>query len=369
MQVSEARLEANRRNAQRSTGPKTAEGKLASRANAWKHGMTGTGVVLPEEDRAEVARRSEALRAELGPAGPLGQILVDRLARLSVRMERCASHESAALATRVRHAVEDFDDARALGVEEAFAALDAEPGRSVRRLGRTPGGVDRLLGAWLGLLADLDRRGGPTWDDSRATLVDRLMGRGRDEVSPSRAFAWSRAVGGDPSLLGSSEGAPDRPEDARAWAVARLLELIRGQVADLEARRELIDAVAIELDRAGSPARALFDTSPDAARARQYEAAAERHFYRALGELRRLREPGPPTPSTPPARPAPEPARPLASFSEGPPAPMPRPTPPLVPAPPGPPVAPQSRAELAAELDFAIGRQERPGPRRPRLPR
>jgi hypothetical protein len=39
MIVSEKRLLANRRNAQRSTGPKTAEGKQISRNNALRHGL------------------------------------------------------------------------------------------------------------------------------------------------------------------------------------------------------------------------------------------------------------------------------------------------------------------------------------------
>ena len=52
MPVSEARIAANRANAARSTGPKTAEGKEKSRANALKHGLTGSGVVLAEADAA-----------------------------------------------------------------------------------------------------------------------------------------------------------------------------------------------------------------------------------------------------------------------------------------------------------------------------
>ena len=46
--VSEARLLANRANALKSTGPRTVEGKEASRANAYKHGLTGSGTVLPD---------------------------------------------------------------------------------------------------------------------------------------------------------------------------------------------------------------------------------------------------------------------------------------------------------------------------------
>jgi hypothetical protein len=41
--ISEKRLEANRRNAQQSTCPKTIEGKSRSSRNNLRHGLTGQG--------------------------------------------------------------------------------------------------------------------------------------------------------------------------------------------------------------------------------------------------------------------------------------------------------------------------------------
>ena len=74
MPASEAQVAANRANAARSTGPETVEGKEASRANAYKHGLTATKV-FPEREAAEV-QLGWSSRADRGPGGV-------RLARLS----------------------------------------------------------------------------------------------------------------------------------------------------------------------------------------------------------------------------------------------------------------------------------------------
>ena len=54
--ISEKQLEANRRNAQQSTGPKTAEGKAHSSRNNLRHGLTGHVNILPTENR-QIKRR------------------------------------------------------------------------------------------------------------------------------------------------------------------------------------------------------------------------------------------------------------------------------------------------------------------------
>ena len=121
MPTSEARIQANRRNAALSTGPKTEEGKARSRVNALKHGMTGAGIVLPEADAAEVARRAVAFARELNASDEVGRTLARRAALSSVRMERGADQETAALAERVRQVEADFTTP--VGVDEAEAEL------------------------------------------------------------------------------------------------------------------------------------------------------------------------------------------------------------------------------------------------------
>ena len=60
-------LEANRRNAQQSTGPRTEAGKKISSLNALRHGLTARVVVLPTEDLAAYKNFSEEFLVDLAP--------------------------------------------------------------------------------------------------------------------------------------------------------------------------------------------------------------------------------------------------------------------------------------------------------------
>ncbi len=114
----------HRANALKSTGPKTEEGKARSRANAYKHGLAGVGVVLPEREADEVDRRYAAYLAELNPSGEIGRNLARRAATLSVRMERCVNRENAELTDRVRSALAEYQAPE--GVDAEFAAKHRE---------------------------------------------------------------------------------------------------------------------------------------------------------------------------------------------------------------------------------------------------
>jgi len=68
--VSEKRLAANRANAQKSTGPRTAAGKGRSRFNAVKHGLTASVGLLPGENGMALHDLSAAVHAYLAAGAP-----------------------------------------------------------------------------------------------------------------------------------------------------------------------------------------------------------------------------------------------------------------------------------------------------------
>jgi hypothetical protein len=67
MLISEKQHEANRRNAQQSTGPKTPEGKEASRFNALTFGLRTRSTILPDENTADYCRLWDDLEADWQP--------------------------------------------------------------------------------------------------------------------------------------------------------------------------------------------------------------------------------------------------------------------------------------------------------------
>ena len=79
--ISDAKLAANRANAQHSTGPVTEEGKVASSKNALKLGFTGRFILLEREDQADFDKLRERLRAEHQPATDTERILVNNMAK------------------------------------------------------------------------------------------------------------------------------------------------------------------------------------------------------------------------------------------------------------------------------------------------
>ncbi len=92
--ASDKQVRANQKNALKSTGPKTPEGKAAVRHNALRHGLLSQEVLLPGEDEAPLKELGESLRAELQPIGELENLLVDRIVSATWRLRRLGRVEA-----------------------------------------------------------------------------------------------------------------------------------------------------------------------------------------------------------------------------------------------------------------------------------
>ena len=118
--MSPAQLEANRANAQLSTGPKTEAGRRRSGMNAFKHGITGKiHIATPEESAAFEAHCRSYVEA-LAPVGKLEDELALEIAEDKWRLKRIRSVESSIFAEGHSQYADEFASGNPQ-VDAAFA--------------------------------------------------------------------------------------------------------------------------------------------------------------------------------------------------------------------------------------------------------
>jgi hypothetical protein len=96
-------IEANRRNAQLSTGPKTEEGKRRSRHNALRHGLAAETVIDALEDAADYAAFEMTVIADYDAQTAVERELVLRMASLLWRLRRATAIESGLFKIQATH--------------------------------------------------------------------------------------------------------------------------------------------------------------------------------------------------------------------------------------------------------------------------
>jgi hypothetical protein len=89
-----AQITANRANAQRSTGPRSAEGKSASRFNALKHGIDAASIVIPGENPADYDALVAQYQQEYQPRSASESFHVDTMTRADWHKRRLQNVEA-----------------------------------------------------------------------------------------------------------------------------------------------------------------------------------------------------------------------------------------------------------------------------------
>jgi hypothetical protein len=266
-------------------------GRDVSRRNSMTHGLSGSGKVIPEADRAEVDRKAAAFIRDLHVQTETGRDLARQMAVMSVRMDRCANHETVAIAHSRRHAVDRHDDGRQEEAVRLFAALGESPYLNLFRLKRMPEGIRLLVDAWRSLRVELTRTPRPRWTTWHRERAEHLTGNRLEDNPYTEIGDLSEAIIGPTDPDGRS----------KAEALATMIERIDAEVADLEAHETTLDHAILDLDRIEAPDRALFDDSKGANLARRYEAEASRRFFKLkkqLDEIEAEAAERPPSPAT-----------------------------------------------------------------------
>ena len=100
--ATQAQILANQSNAQKSTGPRTAEGKAAVARNATKHGLFARKDVVISENQADFDALRDDMLAELGPVGAVEGILAERIVSLAWRLRRAARMQDEVIDVRIK---------------------------------------------------------------------------------------------------------------------------------------------------------------------------------------------------------------------------------------------------------------------------
>lgn len=95
--ATQRQISANRKNAERSTGPSTDAGKAASSRNALRHGLTAKRFLLDGEDPDEYELMRRGFHADFKPSGAMQEHIVDNLADAFWRLRRVPAFEAALL--------------------------------------------------------------------------------------------------------------------------------------------------------------------------------------------------------------------------------------------------------------------------------
>jgi hypothetical protein len=268
--ISEKQLEANRRNASQSTGPKTEAGKQASRMNAVTHGLLARTAVITmgdyQEDEQEFAQLLEDLREQFTPVGAVEDLEVQKIALCYWRKMRAVRYEHGA----IRQRTGDMREREELSHEKSFD-LALGCGSNLERTSR---GIEYLITTLEAVKQEA--RDGTVSDESQEWLEQHFP----DEFAPP-----DETLDDETLLAEQPEAGPGVAEDERRQRVATIDEQLRR----LSRLREKVAAIEeLNLD---SQLRAAALPGPGAVdKLIRYETSNDRELDRALTRLERMQE-------------------------------------------------------------------------------
>ena len=338
--VSEARIQANIRNAKKSTGPRTEAGKERSRSNAVKHAMTARIVLLPDEELADFREQMIGWFDSLKPRNQAEVFLTERVGYFAWQAGRTVRAQSARLCVKAHTGASDkqsrleretvellqrlfrapfgrpaacpyhnsADAQTAHAVTGEFDYAD-HPKRLVGQLEATLPGCKLLLDQWTELTNTLQQ--GLGWEAPERFRALRLLGMHPIDLfmneKTARLFQalevldprggslvaefWNEVVTADalPDLLAQYQRkighghAPDQ-EAARR----HVLNFVRWETDRLE--RELqTHEQRCDLEADLSPHLKAVDDSREGELLRRYEVSCEKLFFRHMDEVYRRR--------------------------------------------------------------------------------
>jgi hypothetical protein len=151
--TSNLQIEANRRNARLSTGPRTEEGRRVSRMNALRHGLTAQHVTVFDETEADFRRFHRQLMRVLRPEGAMEAQLAERAVICAWRLRRVYRIETG-MFSKARKLWAPTGPTLANDIETVYTRLSSQRD-DLAKLSRYEASIERSLRR---ALLDLERR-------------------------------------------------------------------------------------------------------------------------------------------------------------------------------------------------------------------
>src|ERR1700730_12205664 len=144
--ASQQQIDANRRNAQKSTGPTTPKGRAAVRHNALKHGLTAEILIPSMEEQPEFDRLCEAFEIEYQPVGPTEESLLENLAAAKWCLSRARKAETGFFLKRsldLEHESQDYRELPGNGRLALIVDLDSAGPDTLAKISRYEARLER----------------------------------------------------------------------------------------------------------------------------------------------------------------------------------------------------------------------------------
>lgn len=121
--ATQKQLMANQRNALKSTGPRTEEGKAVVCQNAVRHGILCQEIPIDENEGTTFNEFSSRLFLQLNPVGDFEHFIVDRIVSCAWRLRRIVHIETAVYRSKLNPTYSIFEDP---SIKDAFTGSAKE---------------------------------------------------------------------------------------------------------------------------------------------------------------------------------------------------------------------------------------------------
>ena len=273
--VSDKQLAANRRNAMKSTGPRTSRGKAVASRNSLKFGVLAEAVVVRGLAVKESAHEYEQLCREfyesLAPVGILEEMLTGQIAATAWRLRRARKAESGEIALSVDEGLKIRSQSNPDLIRKEWEMA----GDPVQAMEESSLGNERLI-YWLEKVrAQVEKEGKLTKESVK------IPGTGKPNSMSDRLE--SIRLGLSKQYKGGGEPQGGQNEKSHT------LELIDDMIFEKKILREDCEKRE-QAEEAARQSAAVLPEEKTLGKIMRYESALERQLFRAMNQLERLQE-------------------------------------------------------------------------------